>query len=514
LTKLIENDLLYLRGRPPRAKYFFKHALVHEAAYRSLLRKTRRKYHQAAAELIEEQFPLLAQTEPEIVAHHYSAAGSLEQAIRFWHLAGDRARYRSANMEAIAHLTKALDALSTLPQTTERTEKELDLLLALGPALIAIKGYAAHEVERIYSRARTLCRKMGKKSQLFQTQWGLWGFYLVRAKHKKAHAVGRELLELAKDSQDPIYRIESHLTIGSALYCLAKFAQAKEHLEQGTALYDPNQHRSHTSLFAADLGVFCTVWSSHPLWHVGYPDRARINSDAAVRFAEEFAHPFSSALALNYSAIFHQFRREAEPARQRAEAAIHICKDHKFSYYLGWAMIIKGWANAELGECKKGIKAIKQGLDIMRDTGAQRSLPYYLSLLAAAYYKDRRPDKGLHIISTAFKEANQIEEYWWKAELWRLKGNLLLQQSQLNVTKAKDSFLNALNIARHQGSLMLELRAATSLHRLGRQQALDDEKSGLLGDVYNRFTEGFDTYDLVNAKGLIDEMQAPIEIGY
>lgn len=507
LNRLIENELLYQRGRPPRATYIFKHALVHEAAYRSLLRKTRRKYHQAAAELIEKQFTLLAQTEPEIIAHHYSEADCPEKAIQFWHQAGDRARYRSANMEAIAHLKKALNSLSTLPETAERTEKELDLLLAMGPALIAIEGYAAHEVERIYSLARSLCRKMGKTTQLFQTLWGLWGFYLVRANHKKAYEVGTELLELANDSQDVIYRIESHLTMGGALYCLAKFVPAREHLEKGAALYDPNQHRSHTSLFAADLGVFCMVWSSHPLWHIGFPEQALTKSREAVKLAEEFAHPFSLALALDYAAIFHQFRREAEPAQQRAEAAINICKEHKFSYYLGWATIIKGWAIAELGDCEDGINEIKQGLEILRDTGAKRSLPYYLSLLAMVYFKDGRSEKGLQIISDAFEEGNKIGEYWWKAELYRLNGNLLLQQSQLNVMKAKDSFLKALNIARHQGSLMLELRAATSLYRLCQQQGMRGEESGSLADVYNRFTEGFDTYDLMNARGLIDEMQ-------
>jgi len=507
LNQLIENELLYQRGRPPRATYIFKHALVHEAAYRSLLRKTRRQYHQAAAELMEKQFPLIAQTEPEIIAHHYSEADCTEKAIQFWHQAGDRARYRSANMEAIAHLKKALNSLSTLPETAERTEKELDLLLAMGPSLIAIEGYAANEVERIYSRAGSLCRKMGKTAQLFQTLWGLWGFYLVRASHKKAHEVGKELFELAKASQEVIYRIESHLTLGSALYCLAKFVPARKHLEQGAALYDSNQHRSHTSLFAVDLGVFCMVWSSHTLWHIGFSDQALTKSREAVRLAEEFAHPFSLALALDYTAIFHQFRREAEPAQQRAEAAINVCKEHKFSYYLGWAMIIKGWVIAELGNCEDGINEIKQGLDILRDTGAKRSLPYYMSLLASVYVKDGRPEKGLQIISDAFEEANRIEEFWWKAELYRLNGNILLQQTRPNVIKAKESFVKALNIARHQGSLMLELRAATSLYRLCKQQGKRGGESGLLVEVYSRFTEGFDTYDLMNARGLIDDMQ-------
>ena len=507
LEQLIDNELLYQRGRPPRAKYIFKHALVHEVAYRSLLRKTRRTYHQAAAELIEKQFPLLVQTEPEIIAHHYAEADCLEQAIQYWQQAGDRARYRSANVEAIAHFTKALDALSALPETAERREKELALLLAVGPALIAINGYAAHEVERTYSLARSLCRKLGKTDQLFQTLWGLWGFYLVRANHKKAHDVGTELYELAKASQDIIYRIESHLTLGSTLYCLAKFVPARAHLIRGAELYAASQHRSHTSLFATDLGVFCMVWSSHPLWHTGFPDQALAKSSEAVRLAEELAHPFSLALAFDYTAIFHQLRREAELAYQRAESAIIVCREHKFSYYLGWAMIIKGWAMAELEDCELGINEIKKGLDILRDTGAKRSLPYYLSLLASVYFKAGRSEKGLQIISDAFDEANNIEEYWWMAELYRLNGELLLHQSKPNVSKAMDSFRKALNTALHQGSLMLALRAANSLHRLCKQHGKHVENSVSLTDIYNRFTEGFDTYDLVKARGFIDEIQ-------
>ena len=507
LKQLIDNELLYQRGRPPRAKYIFKHALVHEVAYRSLLRKTRRNYHQAAAELIEKQFPLLSQTEPEIIAHHYFEADCVEQAIHYWQQAGGRARYRSANIEAIVHFKKALDALSTLSETAERKEKELALLLTMGPALIAIKGYAAHEVERTYLLARTLCRKLGKTDQLFQTLWGLWGFYLVRANHKKAYDVGTELFKLAKASQDVIYRIEAHLTLGSASYCLAKFAQASENFEKGAILYDSNQHRFHTSMFAADLGVFCMVWSSHPLWHIGFPDQALYKSSEAVRLAEAFEHPFSLALALDYAAIFHQLRREAGLAHQRAESAIMVCKEHKFSYYLGWAMIIKGWAMAELDDCEPGINKIKQGLNILRDTGAKRSLPYYLSLLASAYLKAGRSEKGLQIISDAFDEAKKIEEYWWLAELYRLNGKLLLQQSKPNVSKAKDSFRKALNTAHHQGSLMLELRAAVSLHRLCRQHGKYCEESVSLTDAYNRFTEGFDTYDLIKARAIIDEMQ-------
>ena len=504
LGRLVANELLYQRGRPPRSTYVFKHALVHEAAYRSLLRRNRRVHHRAAAELMERQFPELVQTEPEIVAHHYSEADCPEQAIPYWHQAGRRAQQRSAHVEAIAHLTKALENLATLPETAQGTEDELEMLLAIGPSLIAIKGYAAREVEHIYLRARVLCRQLGETEQLSQTLWGLWGFYLVRANHPEALKVGKELLELAKGASDVFYRIQSHLTLGGTLFCMAEFVPASEHLEKGAALYTPPKHRSDTSL--VDLGVFCAAWASQALWHTGYPDRALTRSREALILAEELAHPFSMALALNYAAIFHQFRREPKAALQQAEAAIIICREKKFAYYLGWAMIIRGWAIAEQGDCDKGAAVIQEGLQMLRETGAKRSMPYYQGLLAEVYGKGGQTEQGLHTISEAFAAAERIGERWWEAELYRLKGSFLLRQPAPDASQAEECFQQALTVARSQHSIALELRAATHLCRLWQQQGKRDDARRLLFGVYNRLTEGFDTPDGKAAKGLLDEI--------
>jgi len=212
------------------------------------------------------------------------------------------------------------------------------------------------------------------------------------------------------------------------------------------------------------------------------------------------------ALALDYAAIVHQFRREAETAYQRAEAAITVCKEHNFAYYLGWAMIIRGWALADQGDCEEGIAEIKRGLRILRDTEAKRSLPFYLSLLAEAYRKSGQAEEGLRVLSEAFVEAQSIEERWWEAELYRLKGALLLQQSMPDAKQVEDNFHQALNVARRQQSILLELRAATSLYRLGQQQGKHNDARQLLAEVYNRFTEGFGTPDLKEAKGLLHDI--------
>jgi len=259
LRQLVESELLYQRGVFPRATYIFKHALIQETAYQLMLNNTRQRYHQQIADMFIKRFPELTASQPEVIAHHYTEAGIGKVAISYWRQAGRRAVERFANEEAIAHITRALEILATLPETAERTENELELLLAIGPLLIAIKGYAAQEVEQNYSRARTLCRQMGEKTQLFQLLWGLWGFYVVRANHQEAREVGQELIELTHGEQDTTYHMESHLTLGGALFCLAEFVLASEHLEQGAAMYKPNKHHSCISLFAADLGVFCSA---------------------------------------------------------------------------------------------------------------------------------------------------------------------------------------------------------------------------------------------------------------
>ena len=448
----------------------------------------------------------LVQTEPETVAHHYSEADNPERAIKYWHQAGSRSRKRSAHVETIANLTKALEIQATLPENTDSSENELELLLAIGPSYIAVKGYAAQEVERTYSKARVLSRQMGGTTQYFRTLWGLWGYHVVRANHQEARKVGEELLKLTQGENDAIYSMESHLTLGGALFCLADFAQASEVLEEGSALYNRQHHRSHTSLFAADLGVFCSAWASHPLWHIGFPDRALAKSREAVKLAEDLAHPFSMAIALDYAAILHQFRREAELAYQRAEAAIIVCTEHKYAYYLGWARIIKGWALADFGNHKEGRTEIQQGLETLRDTGARRSLPYYLSLLAESYGKNGQVKKGLQVLSEAFLEVENIKEQWWEAELYRLKGDLLLQQSKQNAMQAEASFHRALEVARNQNSMLLELRATVSLCRLERLRGMHNNSYQMLLNLYKRFTEGFDSNDLKATKNLIDEV--------
>src|SRR5262249_53056139 len=257
LQQLVEAEFLYQQGLPPQATYLFKHALIHDAAYQSLLRSTRQQYHQRIAQVLEARFPETVETQPELVAHHYTEAGLTAQAIPYWQRAGQRAVERSANLEAVAHLTKGLALLATLPDTPERAQQELVVQTTLGPALLVTKGYAAPEVLQAYARARELCQQVGETPRLFQVLRGLWNFYLIRMELQTTRELGEHLLTLAQHIGDPALLLEAHCALGCTVDYLGEFAAAQAHYAQGIALYDPQQHRSHAVRYGQDPGVVC-----------------------------------------------------------------------------------------------------------------------------------------------------------------------------------------------------------------------------------------------------------------
>jgi predicted ATPase len=263
LHQLVAAEFLYQRGLPPQATYLFKHALIQEAAYQSLLRSTRQRYHQHVAQVVEARFPELCETQPELLAQHYAEAGLIAQAILYWQRAGQRASQPSANAEAISYLTRGLELLKTLPDTPERAQQELTLQLALGAPLMVIKGQAAPEVERAYTRARELCQQVGETPQLFPALWGLWMFYFLRAELQTARELGEQLLGLAQGVQDPVLLLEGHHALWTALFLLGELAPARTHFEQGTALYNLQQHRSLAFAYGGhDPGACCQSYAA------------------------------------------------------------------------------------------------------------------------------------------------------------------------------------------------------------------------------------------------------------
>src|SRR5262245_5433195 len=293
LHRLVEAEIVYQRGVPPQATYTFKHALIQDAAYESLLRSTRQHYHQRIAQVLEAQFPEMAEAQPELLAHHYTEAGLTENAVPYWHKAGQRASERSAHMEAISHLRQGLALLQTLPETSQRLQRELDLYISLGASLLAVKGYAASEVHETYTYARQLCEHLDDPHQLFHVLWGLCRYYNNRAELQTAHALNEQLFALAQQTQGTMMLMVANLALGVTLFYLGTVATAHTHLAQSIVLYDPQQHHTSAFLYGQDAGVVCHSRAAWTLWYLGYLDQGLTRSHEAVTLAQQSANLFS-----------------------------------------------------------------------------------------------------------------------------------------------------------------------------------------------------------------------------
>jgi class 3 adenylate cyclase/predicted ATPase len=506
LRQLVAAEFLYQQGLPPQATYRFKHALIQEAAYQSLLKSTRQQYHQRIAQVMEARFPKTVETQPELVAHHYTEAGLSAQAIPYWQRAGQRALERSANLEAVAHLTKGLALLATLPDTPECAQQELLIQTTLGPALMTTKGSAAPEVLQSYARARELCRQVGETPQLFPTLMGLWHFYLVRAAFQTAHELGEQLLALAQRQQAPVLLLLAHRALGTTFLWLGEFTLARAHLEQVMAPYDPQQHHFLTFSYGSDVKVHCLSYMALILEWLGYPNQALQKSHEALTLAHDLSHPYSLAVALFFAAWLHYSRREVHVSQERAKAAVTLSAEHGFPFWLAAGTMLWGWALVKQGQGEEGMAQIRQGLATYRATGAEQWRPCSLAVLGEAYREIGRGDEGLQALAEALALVDKNAERWWEAELNRLKGELLLWQPVPNQPQGEACFQKALEVARHQQAKSLELRAAMSLSRLWQQQGKRTKAYELLAPIYGWFTEGFDTANLQEAKALLDEL--------
>ena len=507
LQHLVEAELIYQHGLPPQARYIFKHALIQDTAYASLLQRRRQQLHQQVAQVLEQRFAETVETQPELVAHHYTEAGIVEQAIPHWQKAGQRAASRSANAEAIGHLTMGLALLKTLPDSPDHAQQELFLQTALGPVLMAAKGLAAPEVGHAYGRARELCQRLGETPQLFPVLKGLLMFYTSQGDLKMVRAFAEQCLRLAQSTQDPALLAEAHYGLGNTLWYAGKFALAREHFEQSLARYDLQRHRSHALVYGQDTSVVCSLRAGLVLFFLGYADQARQRIQWASARAHELSHSHSLAYAFASAAILYQHRREAQAAQEQAEAAIALSTDQGFPLWVAWGTLMRGWALAWQGHGKEGIAQIRRGIASYQATGSKVSRHYLLGLLAEACEKVGQVEESLRVVSEALDIVDTNEEHYYEAELYRLRGVLLLQQSLSQAPEAETSFQNALDVSRRQEAKSLELRAATSLARLWQQQGKTTEARDLLTPVYTWFTEGFDTKDLQEAKTLLEELR-------
>ncbi len=514
LTHLVHMDLISQKGEPPHTRWVFKHALIQDAAYQSLLKSKRQQIHQDIAQVLEKRFPDIVHTQPELVAHHYTQAGAREEALDYWKRAGQRAFERSANVEAIEHLSQGLELLTALPEGTQRAGHELDFHTILGPGLIATKGYAAQEVKDTYIRAQELGHQMGGAGRAFSALRGLWGVHEMRGELHTARALGDQLLSMTHGLPDQASLIEVHRACGNTLFWLGEFGLAREHLEHGIGLYDPAKHSGLAFLYGSDPKVVCLFYNALTLWLLGYPDQAVQHSEEALHTAQTLLHTHSLAAAQNCTAMLHQIRSDLPAVHQTAEAAIVLSQEQGFPHWLTMGRMLQGWAAAMQTPAGDGLEQLKSGLAAWRATGSELLRSYFLSLLAEVQQKKGQLEEGRRTLDEALESVEEHGERFYEAELYRLKGEGLLNaerrgQKELpavhHFSKAEECFQRAIDIARRQGAKSLELRAVMSLARLWQRQDRISAGRQLVAEVYGWFSEGFDTPDLQQAKALLEE---------
>jgi len=394
LAHLQAAEFLYEIRLFPELEYTFKHALTQEVAYNAVLLERRQGLHERAAQAIEGLFPERLSEHYNALAHHYSRSGNTSKAIDYLHRAGQQAVERSAYADALSHLTAALNLLTALPESRERSQQELAIQITLSMAL-RVKGGGAPEVERLYTRARALCEQIGELPQLFRVLLGLWLVYYQRGEYQMMRALGDQLLSLAQRLQDPDLLLEAHHTLWATLFFGGELSAAQPHLEQGMRLYEPQRHRAHAALYSGhDPGVCCRAVAAPRLWLLGYPDQAVASSQAALALAQQLAHPLSLALALHWTAMLHHFCREAPLTQTRVEALMTIATDQGFPEHFALATPLRGWALATCGHGEEGIAQIQQGLAASQAIGVARDRPYHLALLAAAVCPGRADRRG------------------------------------------------------------------------------------------------------------------------
>jgi predicted ATPase len=506
LHQLVAAEFLYQRGVPPQATYTFKHALIQDVAYQSLLRSTRQQHHQRIAQALEAQFPETVATQPELVAQHYTTAGCHEQAVHYWLRAGQHASDRSAHVEAISHCTTGIELLQSLPETPEHTQQALTFYIGLGAALQMAKGLAAPEVEHAYTQARALCQQVGETSQLVPVLLGLWRFYMVRPQLHTARELGETLLRLAQRAHAPTLAVIAYYTLGLTWLCLGALPAARTYLEGGITRYTPEQRGNLVFRMGLDPGVGCRLYAAMTLWLLGYPDQALARLHEALALAHELPHPYSLAHARCWAAYVYQFRWDVPAVHEQAEAAVALSIEQGFPFWAAAGTILRGWALAMQGQGEAGMAQVRQGIAAYRATGAALLVPYYCTLLAEVSAHLGHTVDSLQALAEAHTLVEQHEERWWEAEIYRLRGVLLLKQTETPQAEAEACFQRALDVARRQEAKSLELRAAMSLSRLWQQQGKQAEAHALLAPIYGWFTEGFDTKDLQEAKVLLEAL--------
>jgi class 3 adenylate cyclase/predicted ATPase len=506
LEQLVRSELVFRGGTPPEATYSFKHALVQDAAYQSLLKSRRQQLHGRIAHVLEERFPETAATQPELLAHHFAEARQIERAVDYWLKAGERAAARSANLEAIRHLTRGLEALETLPESPERDRQELMFQIAIGTPLIAVQGYSAPQTGAAFSRARVLCERLGEAEPLVAALSGEFVYHFVLGNYPLMRRLTDEARHVAERLPDPVIRLAGHRLAGITAMHFGAFAEARAEFEAILRLYEASRHRSQPVHYVHDPKVSALTYLALVFWLLGFPAQAQQSSVAAFGCAAELNQANLTAHVHNFAgAGLGELLGDAPRVRVHSDAMVELADRHDLRAWRLNGLILRGWTMVQEGAAEAGIELMCQNA---ADRAALRVRWYqarYLCMLAGAYAQVGRAEPGLRAIAEAKALAARNDEHMWEAELDRVEGDLLKVQGGSG-PEIEACFARAVAVARRQGAKSLELRAASSMAGLWRDHGRRAEAHDLLAPIYGWFTEGLDTADLKDAKVLLDEL--------
>ena len=515
LDRLIAAGLLFRQGVPPHATYLFKHALVQDAAYGTLLREPRRALHARIAETLESHFEEIAESQPELLARHCTEAGLIEKAAGFWGKAGQRSLERSALLEAAEQLTRALGQAATLPAKPALRREEIKLQVGLANALMQTKGYTAPETKASVERARLLIEEADARGEPlkdpllpFSVLYGFWSVYHVAYNGDMLRELAGQFLTLAEKQRATAPLMIGHRLMGSTLLCTGDIAQGRTHFDRAMALYDPVQHRSLATRFSADVGIVTLSWRSRVLWLLGYPEAALADADHALKSAREIGQAATLMHALNAATMTHVWCGNYVAAKAQYDEQLALADEKGTPVWKAWGVVNKGSLLASIGRASNAVQMITSGIAALRSTGARLAMPRLLSSLAKAYAELGQFDDAWRCIGEAMSETETSGQRSGEAEILQTAGEIALMSPERDVAKAEAYFERALSVARQQQAKSLELRVAMSLARLWRDQGKPQQARELLAPVYGWFTEGFDTLDLKEAKALLDELAA------
>jgi predicted ATPase len=500
LSQLERADIIHRVDIWPSVRYAFKHALLCDAIYESLLKSKRQQIHADIAAILEHDFPELVENQPEVLAYHYQEAANHQQAIRCWFKSGQRALAHSANVEAIANFRKALQLLNALPDTPERTREEIDIQLALGIPLIAVRGYASAETREAFSRARTLCLRLGNVPEYFQALFGLWGYCWMGGDNYGALPMAEEFLSRSQALSDPVLLMVAHRVMGSTLLTIGDFQSSASHFEETIRLSIGKGRQPLYNLYMVEPQAASLLLLSWDLWILGYPDQALMRVSEALALAQDLDHPYTIAFAHYMTSVVHLFRGDAARAFESAEKSFEMSQEQRFSLYVILSRISRGRAVGDLGRLEEGRAEILRGLDEARLSGVGFMLPMMNGWLADMHARAGENEKALAVVEEALAGIGDVTGRAWEAELHRQRAQVLLALNPSKVGEAESHLKRSIEVARGQRAKSLELRAATTLAELWQAQERPDEARALLEPIYGWFQEGAGTADLRRAR--------------